>query len=62
MKVAIVGSGPAAHYLTERLRTIPGIQRINIIERLSSPHGLLNYGVAPDHPEVKVPTNNMILS
>lgn len=27
--------------------------RIHIYERLKTPHGLVRYGVAPDHPEVK---------
>ena len=28
--------------------------RVHIYERLWAPHGLVRYGVAPDHPEGKV--------
>lgn len=51
-------------YLTSSLKEIPqtdgGFEqaaspvRIHIYERLKTPHGLVRYGVAPDHPEVKV--------
>lgn len=34
------------------LQKIPGCQ-IDIYERLPVPFGLVRYGVAPDHPEVK---------
>src|SRR5258708_12601243 len=47
LQVAIVGSGPAGCYLAERLvREAPGC-RIDIIDRLPTPYGLVRAGVAP---------------
>jgi adrenodoxin-NADP+ reductase len=34
------------------LQTVPGIQ-VDIYEQLPVPFGLVRFGVAPDHPEVK---------
>ena len=34
------------------LKQFPGA-RIDLIERLPTPFGLVRYGVAPDHPEIK---------
>ncbi|KAF8820193.1 pyridine nucleotide-disulfide oxidoreductase domain-containing protein [Cardiosporidium cionae] len=34
------------------------MQRIDMIERLPTPYGLVRFGVAPDHPEVKNVTND----
>jgi NADPH-dependent glutamate synthase beta subunit-like oxidoreductase len=61
MKVAIIGSGPSAFYSASRLlQLLPpesdtgkGLE-IHMYERLPTPYGLVRYGVAPDHPEVKV--------
>jgi len=55
--VCVVGSGPAgfyaAKYLSEQ-RTVDGLSvRVDILEQLPVPFGLVRYGVAPDHPEVK---------
>jgi NADPH-dependent glutamate synthase beta subunit-like oxidoreductase len=58
-RIAIVGSGPSgcytAKYLTSALEKqgIVGNHRVDVIERLPTPYGLVRYGVAPDHPEVK---------
>ena len=52
--VAIVGSGPAGFYTAQKLlRELPAT-KIDIYEQLPVPFGLVRYGVAPDHPEVKV--------
>ncbi|KAM3966692.1 NADPH:adrenodoxin oxidoreductase, mitochondrial [Aphomia sociella] len=52
-RVCIVGAGPAGFYaamhLTKNLKTVT----VDIIEKLPVPFGLIRYGVAPDHPEVK---------
>ena len=48
LRVAIVGSGPAAMYAAEELLTIPGAQ-VAVYERLPVPDGLVRSGVAPDH-------------
>lgn len=54
-KVAIVGSGPSGLFLTKNLlRYFQNKINIDLFEKLPSPLGLLKYGVAPDHPEVKV--------
>lgn len=48
-RIAIVGSGPAGFYAAEALqRASPGIE-IDMLERLDRPHGLVRWGVAPDH-------------
>ncbi|KAF6752364.1 ferrodoxin-NADP(+) reductase [Ephemerocybe angulata] len=56
MKLAIIGGGPSAFYVASRLhKLLPQTldYRIHLFDRLWSPHGLVRYGVAPDHPEVK---------
>lgn len=66
-QIAIVGSGPSgcytAKYLLSALRKRDANKnesnandrhhQIDIIDRLPTPYGLVRYGVAPDHPEVK---------
>jgi ferredoxin--NADP+ reductase len=53
-RIAIVGAGPsglfAAAALVERLGDRV---RIDVIDRLLTPYGLVRYGVAPDHPNIK---------
>ncbi|WP_036726239.1 4Fe-4S binding protein [Patulibacter minatonensis] len=48
LRVAIVGSGPAAMYAAEELLTVPDA-RVDVYERLDQPFGLVRTGVAPDH-------------
>ena len=53
LRVAVVGSGPSGFYTAEALlRSIPDC-RVDMIERLPTPHGLVRYGVAPDHQKLK---------
>ena len=57
LRVAVIGSGPAAFYASEALlkqatRTI----EIDMFERLPAPHGLVRHGVAPDHAKIKTVT------
>ncbi len=53
LRIAIVGSGPSGFYAAEALlRAVPAC-RIDMIERLPTPHGLVRYGVAPDHQKLK---------
>lgn len=56
MKLAVVGGGPSAFYVASRLLSLlpESSLRIHMYDRLWAPHGLVRYGVAPDHPEVKV--------
>jgi len=52
--VAIVGSGPAGFYTAEALlKTFGEAVRIDIIDRLPTPYGLIRAGVAPDHQSIK---------
>ena len=51
--VAIIGSGPAGFYTAQKLmREIEGTV-VDMYEQLPVPFGLVRFGVAPDHPEVK---------
>ena len=61
IKLAIVGGGPSAFYVASRLlHLLPpssahaSALKIHMYDRLWAPFGLVRYGVAPDHPEVKV--------
>ena len=52
--VAIVGSGPAGYYSAEALQKSFGEAiRIDMIDRLPVPYGLIRFGVAPDHQSIK---------
>ena len=53
ISVAIVGSGPSGFYTAEALAKADADVEIDIIERLPAPHGLIRYGVAPDHQTTK---------
>ena len=54
-KIAIVGAGPSGLFLTKKiLKQFKDKVEIDLFEKLSTPLGLLKFGVAPDHPEVKV--------
>ena len=67
-KICIVGSGPAAlytaQYILKALNSTAGGQtkctqaQIDIYEKLPVPFGLVRYGVAPDHQDVKNCTNS----
>lgn len=52
-QVCIVGGGPAGFYTAQHLlRSHKGVQ-VDVFEKLPVPFGLVRFGVAPDHPEVK---------
>ena len=52
--VAIIGSGPAGYYTAEALQKQFGDEvRIDLIDRLPVPYGLIRSGVAPDHQSIK---------
>ncbi|KJZ78119.1 hypothetical protein HIM_02756 [Hirsutella minnesotensis 3608] len=53
LRMAIVGSGPAGFYTAARVLSRLPDTRIDMYEALPVPFGLVRYGVAPDHPEVK---------
>jgi len=54
VRVAVVGSGPAGFYAAYRLLAKQENAIVDMYEKLPVPFGLARYGVAPDHPEVKV--------
>ena len=54
MRVAIVGSGPAAFYAAGHLLASDDPRaEVDMLERLPTPWGLVRLGVAPDHPQLK---------
>lgn len=53
LSVAIVGAGPAGFYTAQALIELSPEARIDLIDRLPTPFGLIRYGVAPDHQETK---------
>lgn len=55
LRVAVVGSGPASAYLAEDLLE-RGNVKVDVLEKVPTPWGLLRYGVAPDHLSTKALT------
>ena len=54
MRVAVVGSGPAAFYAAAHLLASEDpVAEVDMIERLPTAWGLVRLGVAPDHPNLK---------
>src|ERR1700677_652944 len=59
LNVAVIGSGPAGLYAAEALvkqaaaLSPPAPVRVDVIDRLPTPYGLVRYGVAPDHKSIK---------
>jgi ferredoxin--NADP+ reductase len=59
LHVAVVGSGPAGLYTAEALIKQAAVLdpphpiRVDVLDRLPTPYGLVRYGVAPDHPSIK---------
>ena len=53
LSVAIVGSGPAGFYTADALLRADEGCRVDIIDRLPTPYGLIRFGVAPDHEKTK---------
>jgi ferredoxin/flavodoxin---NADP+ reductase len=59
LQVAVIGSGPAGLYTVEALikqaaaLDPPQEIRVDVLDRLPTPYGLVRYGVAPDHKSIK---------
>ncbi len=53
-RVAIVGAGPSGFYAADGLLRARPDLRIDLIDRLPTPFGLVRAGVAPDHQGTKV--------
>ena len=58
IRVAIVGSGPSGFYTAEALGKSDKDVEVDMIERLPAAHGLIRYGVAPDHLTTKNVSRN----
>ncbi|KAJ2975238.1 hypothetical protein NUW58_g8412 [Xylaria curta] len=52
-RMAVVGSGPAGFYTAYRAMSRIQQAKVDMFEALPVPFGLVRFGVAPDHPEVK---------
>jgi NADPH-dependent glutamate synthase beta chain and related oxidoreductases len=61
LRIAVVGSGPSGVYSAQGLvqRTGPPDVRVDVLDRLPCPYGLVRYGVAPDHEKIKSLQNNL---
>lgn len=54
LRVAIVGAGPSAFYAAGALVKEADVHvAVDLFERHVAPHGLVRYGVAPDHQNIK---------
>ena len=52
--MAVIGSGPAGFYTAYKVMSSIENATVDMYESLPVPFGLVRFGVAPDHPEVKV--------
>jgi ferredoxin--NADP+ reductase len=52
LRIAVIGTGPAAGYTAQSLLRTTGAE-VTMIDRLPVPGGLVRFGVAPDHPSTK---------
>lgn len=53
-RMAVIGSGPAGFYTAYKVMAKIENAFVDMYEQLPVPYGLVRFGVAPDHPEVKV--------
>jgi len=58
VRACVVGTGPSGFYTAKYLLKKKPEIKIDMIERLPTPFGLVRAGVAPDHPEVKSVQND----
>ncbi|MHC5904036.1 FAD-dependent oxidoreductase [Streptomyces sp. S6] len=59
LRVAVVGSGPSGVYTAQCLVERDPEVRVDVLDRLPCPYGLVRYGVAPDHEKIKSLQNNL---
>ncbi|MFJ7335883.1 FAD-dependent oxidoreductase [Streptomyces sp. NPDC101110] len=59
LRVAVVGSGPSGCYTAQSLVQLDPDVRVDVLDRLPCPYGLVRYGVAPDHEKIKSLQNNL---
>jgi len=53
LRAAIVGAGPSGFYAAAALLKEKLSVTVDLFDRLIAPHGLVRYGVAPDHQNIK---------
>ncbi|MBI4291726.1 MAG: NADP oxidoreductase [Betaproteobacteria bacterium] len=54
LRAAVVGSGPSGFYSAEALFRLTEFPfEVDVFDRLPVPYGLVRYGVAPDHQNIK---------
>lgn len=54
MRIGVVGAGPAGMTFAGRVLKKARNATLNIFDSRPEPFGLVRYGIAPDHPEVRV--------
>ncbi|MEU9404322.1 FAD-dependent oxidoreductase [Streptomyces sp. NPDC048281] len=59
LRVAVVGSGPSGCYTAQNLVQLDSTVRVDVLDRLPCPYGLVRYGVAPDHEKIKSLQGNL---
>ncbi|MGW8726796.1 FAD-dependent oxidoreductase [Streptomyces sp. NPDC055808] len=61
LRIAVVGSGPSGVYTAQSLVELSAADevRVDVLDRLPCPYGLVRYGVAPDHEKIKSLQNNL---
>lgn len=59
LRVAVVGSGPSGCYTAQNLVQLDPTVRVDVLDRLPCPFGLVRYGVAPDHEKIKSLQGNL---
>ncbi|QIJ61197.1 FAD-dependent oxidoreductase [Streptomyces sp. JB150] len=59
LRVAVVGSGPSGVYSAQTVVEQEPRARVDVLDRLPCPYGLVRYGVAPDHEKIKSLQNNL---
>ncbi len=53
LRAAIIGAGPSGFYAAAALFKDSVNVTVDLFDRLIAPHGLVRYGVAPDHQNIK---------
>jgi ferredoxin--NADP+ reductase len=57
LRVAVVGAGPSGFYIVQGLLKAKDLAvSVDLFDRLPAPYGLVRYGVAPDHQNIKAVT------
>ena len=54
LRAAVIGAGPSGFYAAAALLKEDGVAAtVDMFDRMVAPHGLVRYGVAPDHQNIK---------